>query len=102
MARIKKEAEEQIYDSVNITAISNEIVTVNTDLEETTTIDSNQKEMINSEIKESNDIPEYVDQILKMYPNYEKLYIDNKKGVYTSDHNKSIESKLYTNPYHKK
>lgn len=48
-------------------------------------------------------IPEYVDAILKKYPNYAKLAVDAQGGVYTeeSQHLSKGEAILYQNPYYK-
>lgn len=48
-------------------------------------------------------IPEYVDAILKKYPNYANLAVDAQGGVYTEDsqHLSKGEAILYQNPYYK-
>ena len=43
-------------------------------------------------------IPEHIDKMLRMYPEYKKLYIDNKNGVYSDE---TPNAKLYQNPYYK-
>lgn len=49
------------------------------------------------------ELPEYVDKILKTYPNYEELAIDHLGGVYTKDtkHLSKDNAILYQNPYYK-
>lgn len=48
-------------------------------------------------------VPEYVDAILKKYPNYAKLAVDAQGGVYTeeSQHLSKGGAILYQNPYYK-
>ena len=48
-------------------------------------------------------VPEYVDAILKKYPNYAKLAVDVQGGVYTeeSQHLSKGGAILYQNPYYK-
>lgn len=52
---------------------------------------------------ESATIPDYVDRILKMFPNYAKLAVDAQGGVYTEDSQLLSKGKaiLYQNPYYK-
>lgn len=47
-------------------------------------------------------LEKHVEDILKIYPQYESLYIDSKGGVFTTDTNQNIRGKaiLYKNPYH--
>lgn len=88
MARIKKEVITQEDDTLS-TEINPEIT------------DDTQMENILSEEETTltKTIPEYIDHILKMYPQYKELYIDNKRGVYTSP---TPQSTLYHNPHFNK
>ena len=47
-------------------------------------------------------LEKHVEDILKIYPQYESLYIDSEGGVFTTDTNQNIRGKaiLYKNPYH--
>ena len=51
--------------------------------------------------KKKEEIPASVDKILKLFPEYEKLYVDEKGGVYTSETAlpQTHIARLYTNPY---
>lgn len=48
-------------------------------------------------------IPEYVEKVLKMYPNYAELAVDLQGGVYTKEQQHLSKGKaiLYQNPYYK-
>ena len=48
---------------------------------------------------DSTEIPERIKEILKLYPECKKLYVDNKGGVYSTPYG---SAKLYKNPYFKK
>lgn len=78
MARIKKETESPIEEFINepVEEQDNELVTPAPQV-----------------------IPDNIDRILKMYPGYEKLYIDSKDGAYTSQ---QPNAHLYENPYYNK
>lgn len=58
---------------------------------------------IKIEKQEKAEIPSNVDKILRMYPNYAKLFIDSQGGVYTEDskHLSKTSAILYQNPYFK-
>lgn len=47
-------------------------------------------------------LEKHIDEILKIYPQYSSLFIDNKGGVFTTDTNQNIRGNaiLYKNPYH--
>lgn len=47
-------------------------------------------------------LEKWVEDTLKVYPQYKTLYIDNKGGVYTADTNQNIRGNaiLYKNPYY--
>lgn len=47
------------------------------------------------------EVPEYVDKILKMYADYEELYVSNKGGVFTVGTPEHIRGNavLYKNKY---
>lgn len=51
---------------------------------------------------ESVQIPKHIDDVLKVYPQYQNLYVDDKGGVYTEDTAGSLrgEAKLYKNPHY--
>lgn len=89
MARIKKEAETLINDPLE--AIEEKESPI-----DESTIEQHQ----NGEAAEPAPliIPDNIDRVLKMYPTYEELYIDNKGGTYTSQH---PNTNLYQNPYYK-
>lgn len=55
------------------------------------------------ENQEKAEVPSNVDKILRMYPNYAKLFIDQQGGVYTEDskHLTKAGAILYQNPYFK-
>ena len=55
------------------------------------------------ENQEKAEVPSNVDKILRMYPNYAKLFIDQQGGVYTKDskHLTKAGAILYQNPYFK-
>lgn len=55
------------------------------------------------ENQEKAEVPSNVDKILRMYPNYAKLLIDQQGGVYTEDskHLTKAGAILYQNPYFK-
>ena len=78
MARIKKETESPIEEFINepVEEQDNELVTPAPQV-----------------------IPDNIDRILKMYPGYEKLYIDSKGGAYTSQ---QPNAHIYENPYYNK
>lgn len=48
-------------------------------------------------------IPPHIEKILKLYPQYESLYIDNRGGVFTVETNQNIrkEAILYKNKNYK-
>lgn len=50
------------------------------------------------------DIPEKIDSILKIFPQYSELYIDSHGGVFTPGTPENIRKNaiLYTNKYHNK
>lgn len=47
-------------------------------------------------------IPRHVGDVLKVYPQYQSLYVDDKGGAYTEDTIEAIrgEAELYKNPYY--
>lgn len=47
-------------------------------------------------------IPRHVGDVLKVYPKYQNLYVDDKGGAYTEDTIEAIrgEAELYKNPYY--
>lgn len=47
-------------------------------------------------------IPRHVGDVLKVYPKYQNLYVDDKGGTYTEDTIEAIrgEAELYKNPYY--
>lgn len=47
-------------------------------------------------------IPKHIDDVLKVYPQYQNLYVDDKGGAYTEDTVESLrgEAKLYKNPHY--
>lgn len=49
------------------------------------------------------EFPEYIDRILRAFPNYPELYIDFQGGTYTVDTPPVFRSNatLYKNPHHK-
>lgn len=51
----------------------------------------------------SRDIPDFIDEILKLKPEYETLYVDIQGGTYTAETPKAIRRKavLYKNPHYK-
>lgn len=53
--------------------------------------------------KNTVEIPDNVDKLLKLYPSYESLYVDDKGGVYPVDAqpNLVVGAILYQNPYYK-
>ncbi len=78
--------------------------------EETTTQESaapiatpNEEAKPSTATEETTTIPEYVDKVLKKYPNYAKLIVDAQGGVYTEDsqHLSKEQAILYQNPYYK-
>ena len=50
------------------------------------------------------EVPKPVDKLLQIYPKYEKLYVDEKGGVFVNGSKLPANHKvtLYTNPYFKK
>lgn len=104
MARIKKEVITQEDNTLPITSETNTEITDNIQEEETTTegeiIPEKENTIPQKETLPKEDIiPEYVNHILKMYPQYKELYIDNKRGTYTTP---TKESTLYHNPHFNK
>ena len=117
MARPKKEQKEEVNE---IAALTNENTTEGSSSENNTNItseegksDEDTKTEITTTLSgESNNIsteqePEmklekYVEDLLKIYSQYESLYIDSKGGVFTTDTNQNIRGNaiLYKNPYH--
>ena len=63
----------------------------NPDVKPESDVDTNPK-------KEESDIPLHILAILKVFKNYEELYISSKGGIYTSPYD---NAKLYKNPYFK-
>lgn len=63
----------------------------------------NTKDPAENEEKSAKEIPDYADKILKLYPNYKKLWIDAHGGIYTSECKNVSKDKavLYENPYFK-
>lgn len=51
----------------------------------------------------SDEIPAFVDKLLKTYARYSALYVDAKGGVYTEDAQPIVrgDAILYQNPYYK-
>ena len=47
-------------------------------------------------------IPKHIDDVLKVYPQYQNLYVDDKGGAYTEETAESLrgEAKLYKNPHY--
>lgn len=91
MARIKKEAEESLNESLQATITE----------ETSTKLNDDKTEEVEEISQESNPqtIPDNIDRVLKMYAGYDELYIDKKGGAYTSQY---PNTHLYQNPYHKK
>ena len=58
----------------------------------------------NTEDQESEpvQIPKPIDDVLKVYPQYQNLYVDDKGGAYTEETAESLrgEAKLYKNPHY--
>lgn len=52
--------------------------------------------------KAKTEIPVAVDKLLKVYNNYEQLYVDAKGSVYTADTQPNLvgDAILYQNPYY--
>lgn len=59
------------------------------------------KNVVSEETVKEKEIPEFVRRILKIYSNYDELYIDAKGGVYTKGTQPSAVGSaiLYKNPY---
>lgn len=91
MARPKKEQKEEVNE---IAVLTHENAVVDTPSEKPNSTSTESE----PEIK----LEKHVEDILKIYPQYESLYIDNKGGVFTIDTNQNIRGKaiLYKNPYH--
>lgn len=117
MARPKKEQKEEVNE---IAVLTHENAVVDTPSENSTNITSEENKSNEITKKEDTITPsekpnststksepeikleKHVEDILKIYPQYESLYIDNKGGVFTIDTNQNIRGKaiLYKNPYH--
>ena len=58
----------------------------------------------NTEDQESEpvQIPKHIDDVLKVYPQYQNLYVGDKGGAYTEETTESLrgEAKLYKNPHY--
>ncbi len=91
MAKLKDapKTEEVVQETENVQVVATEET-----VEETS---------VKIEKQEKVEIPSNVDKILRMYPNYAKLYIDAQGGVYTEDSKHLLKTSaiLYQNPYFK-
>lgn len=47
-------------------------------------------------------IPKHIDDVLKVYPQYQNLYVDDKGGAYTEETTETLrgEARLYKNPHY--
>lgn len=117
MARPKKEQKEEVNEiavlthenavadnssenNTNITSEedkSNEIIKI-----EGTITPSEKPNDTSTESEPQIKLEKHIEDILKIYPQYESLYIDSEGGVFTTDTNQNIRGKaiLYKNPYH--
>lgn len=83
MARTKKEA------------VAKEVKQVAEETAEVKKVESTEKEEVKA------DIPEYVEKLMKLYPQYEKLYITPQGFVHPENAPKYVleNATLYTNKY---
>ena len=58
----------------------------------------------NPEEEATDEVDEVVDKVLRLYPQYESLYVDSKGFVFTEGTSKAMRgnAKLYKNKYFKK
>lgn len=116
MARLKNtknvDAEEkqetEVVHSPNQTSETPEVKGAVTEPEEMTQADEStfESDATASDSKKDEstvEIPEFVQKILALYPNYSALYVDTKGGAYPSDTQPNLVSDaiLYQNPYYK-
>ena len=97
MAKVKSKKDAQVaQNEVNEETVTETVAATEPEVNENEAAE----EAIDQVEKE---IPEYVDNLLKTFSNYDELYVNSKCGVYTKDTPKSLigDSKLYKNPYFK-
>lgn len=72
-------------------------------IEENTTQASKEATPVKNAKEKESEPSEYTLSILRAFPAYASMYIDNQGGIYTSDTPERIRRNavLYKNPYHK-
>ena len=103
MAKLKDapKTEKVVQETENVQEAENVQETENAQI--VATEETVKETSIKIEKQETAEIPSNVDKILRMYPNYAKLFIDSQGGVYTeeSKHLLKTSAILYQNPYFK-
>ena len=100
MAKLKNAVHEETAEQIKETEMG--VVNTKTSSEEATETEA--KDVKTSpKVSVSDEVPEFADKILRMYPKYAKLAIDAQGGVYTEESQHLAKGKaiLYQNPYYK-